>query len=157
MNKVLDKYIVNAPSGQQAIIPEINFTCRGTIRTWIIGGQWRNDGQNIELQIWRRNENELYKEVESSEINVTEWNATGLYWYHLASPLPFQEGDILGFYHPSKSQFRLRLAVRVFPLQTVYLRSARGNQDTEFSITASSSIRMQNALVNVETGKCLAY
>ena len=156
MNKVLNNHMVNAPNGQQAIIPEINFTCSGTIRTWIIGGQWRNDGQNnIELQIWRRNENGLYKEVESSEIHVAEWNATGIYLYHLASPLPFQEGDILGFYHPFRSQFRLRLAVRMFPLQTVYLRS--GNPDTEFATTASSSSRMQNALVSVETGKCLAY
>ena len=156
MNKVLNNHMVNAPNSQQAIIPEINFTCNGTIRTWIVGGQWRNNGQNnIELQIWRRNENGLYKEVESSEIHVTEWNETGLYWYHLASPLPFQEGDVLGFYHPSQSQFRLWLAMRMFPLQTVHLRS--GNQDTEFSTTVRSSSRMQNALVSVETGKCLAY
>ena len=154
MNQVLANYIVNAPNDQQAIIPEINFTCNGTIRTWIIGGQWRNNGENnIELQIWRRNENGLCDKVESSEIHVTERNATGLYWYHLPTHLPFQAGDILGFYQPSQSRLRLRLAVRVDPLQTVYSRD--GNPDTEFPTTASSPSR--NVLVIVETGKFLAY
>ena len=121
MNKVLNNYIVNAPNKQQAIIPEINFACSGIIRTLIIGGQWRNNGENnIELQIWRRNENGLYNKVESSEIYVTERNATGLYWYHLPTHLPFQAEDILGFYQPSQSRLRLRLAVHVDPLQTVY-------------------------------------
>ena len=155
MNKVLSNCIVNAPNNRQAIIPEINFTCSGTIRTWIIGGQWRNGQNNTDLQIWRRNENGLYKKVRSSEIHVTESNTTGLYWYHLSTHLSFQEGDILGFYQPPQSQFRLRLAVRVDPLQTVYLRN--GNPDTEFATTASSSSRMQNVLVSVETGKYLAY
>ena len=158
MNQVLDNYIVNAPKNKQCIIPDISFTCNGSIRTWIIGGQWQKDGQNyIELQIWRGRENGLYKKVGSSEINVTKWNATGLYWYHLPTYLSFQAGDILGFYQPSQSKLRLRLALRVDPLQTVYLQLRNGNQDTEFPTTASSPSRMQNVLVSVETGKFLAY
>ena len=154
MNQVLKNYIVNAPNDQQAIIPEINFTCNGTIRTWIIGGQWRNNNIKLELQIWRRNENGLYKKVESSDICVTKWNATGLYWYQLPTPpLSFQAGDILGFYQPSDSRLRLWLALHVDPLQTVYLRN--GNPNTEFPTTAKSSSR--NVLVSVETGKFLVY
>ena len=154
MNKVLNNYVVNAPSDSQAIIPEIYFTCNGTIRTWIFGGQW--NGQNvalIELQIWRSNENGSYNRVGSTVINLNESNSTGLYWYHLSHNLTFQAGDILGFYQPhsSQSRLRLRLAVRVEDLQTVYLRL--GNQDTEFDTMASSSRRMQNVVVNVETGK----
>ena len=42
--------------------------------------------------------------------------------------------------------------MRVEDLQTVYLRV--GNQDTEFDTMASSSKRMQNVVINVETGKC---
>lgn len=157
MNKVLDNYIVSAPSNRQAIIPEIMFTCNGTITTWIFGGQW--NGQIVasaspELQIWRSNGNGSYNRVGSTEINVTESNTTRLYWYHLSPNLTFQEGDILGFYQPqsSESPLRLRLAVRMDPLQTVYLRL--GNQDTEFATTCSSCKRMLNVLVNVETGKC---
>ena len=110
MNKVLDNYVVNAPSDSQAIIPEINFTCNGTIRTWILfGGQW--NGQNvafIELQIWR-SENGSYNRDGSTVMNLTESNGTGLYWYHLSHNLTFQAGDILGFYQPHSSQSRLRL------------------------------------------------
>ena len=156
MNQVLDTYIVNAPNDQQAIIPEINFTCNGTIRTWIIGGQWRRNGENnIELQIWRSNENGLYNKIESSEIHVTESNITGLYWLYLSTHLSFQAGDILGFYQPSQSRLRLWLAVHVDPLQTVYLRN--GNPDNEFAITANISIVVQNVLVSVETGEILVY
>ena len=86
-------------------------------------------------------------------INLTTSNATGI--YHLQTYLTFQAGDILGFYQPSDSQLRLWLAVRLDPLQTVYLRS--GNPHTEFATSASSSIRMQNLLVSVETGKFLVY
>ena len=154
MNKVLDNYIVNAPNNQQAIIPEINFTCNGTIRTWIIGGQWRNNGENnIELQIWRSSGSVSYNRVQSTVVNVATSNATWV--YHLPSNLSFQAGDILGFYLPSDSRFRLRLAVRMDPLQTVYLRN--GNLPTEFATTASNSSRMQNVLVSVETGKFLIY
>ena len=79
--------------------------------------------------------------------------ATGV--YHQPSYLTFQAGDILGFYLPSDSRFRLWLAVRMDPLQTVYFRN--GNPYTEFATTASSSSRMQNVLVSVETGKLLVY
>ena len=153
MNKVLDNYIVNAPYDQQAIIPEINFTCSGTIRTWIIGGQWRNRQNNIELQMWRSSGSGSYNRVRSTVINMTTSNATGL--YHLSTNLSFRAGDILGFYQPSDSQLRLWLAVHVDPLQTVYLRN--GNPDTEFATIASNSSRMQNVLVSVETGKLLVY
>ena len=154
MNKVLDTYIVNAPYDQQAIIPEINFTCNGTIRTWIIGGQWRNNGENnIELQIWRSNRSGSYNRVRSTVVTVATSNATWV--YHLPTNLSFQAGDILGFYLPSDSRFGLRLAVHMDYLQTVYLRN--GNQDNEFATTANISIVMQNVLVSVETGKFLVY
>ena len=156
MNKVLDNYIVNAPNDQQAIIPEINFTCNGTIKTWIIGGQWRNNGENnIELQIWRSSGSGSYNRVQSTVVIVATSNDVALGVYYLPTNLSFQAGDILGFYQPSDSQFRLRLAVRMDPLQTVY--SMGGYQDTEFATTASSSSRMQNVLVSVETGKFLVY
>ena len=152
MNKVLD--IVNAPYDQQAIIPEINFTCNGTIRTWIILGQWRNNGENnIELQIWRSSGSGSYNRVQSTVVTVATSNDIALGVYHLPTNLSFQAGDILGFYLPSDSRFRLRLAMHMEPLQTVYLRN--GNPDTEFDTTASSSSRMQNVLVSVETGKFL--
>ena len=153
MNKVLDNYIVNAPNNQQAIIPEINFTCNGTIRTLIIGGQWRNGQNNIELQIWRSSGSGSYNRVQHSVINVATSNATGL--YYLSTYLTFQAGDILGFYLPSDSRFRLWLAVRMDSFQTVYLRN--GNPNNEFATTASSSSRMQNVLVSVETGMFLVY
>ena len=147
---------MNAPSDSQAIIPEIYFTCNGTIRTWILfGGQWNEQNVAfIELQIWRSNENGSYNRVGSTVMNFTESNATGLYWYHLSHNLTFQAGDILGFYQPhsSQSRLRLRLALRVEDLQTVYLRT--GNQDTEFGTMANSSKRTRNVVVNVETGKC---
>ena len=143
MNQVLDNYIVNAPNNKQGIIPEINFTCNGSVTTWIFGGQWKSGQNNIELQIWRNNESGFYG---STVINVTESNELGLYQYQLSLSLPFQVGDL--DIHQPQSQSRLRLAAHMDPLQTIHLSD--GNPDTRF---ISNSYLAQNVLVSVETGK----
>ena len=108
---------------------------------------------NIELQIWRSSGSGPYNRVRSTVVTVATSNATWV--YHLPTNLSFQAGDILGFYLLSDSRFRLRLAVHMDPLQTVYLRN--GNPDAEFGTTASNSSRMQDVLVSVEPGKLLVY
>ena len=39
---------------RQAIIPSTNFTCNGSIQSWVFGGRWGGSTDSLtELQIWR--------------------------------------------------------------------------------------------------------
>ena len=86
----------------QAIIPSTNFTCDGSIHSWVFGGRWRGSTDSLtELQIWRPSHRDgVYDKVGSTTINVMEGvlNQRRLYHTNLSSPLPFQAGDILGYY-----------------------------------------------------------
>ena len=157
MSTVLDNYVVAAPNDRQAIVPEINFTCDGSIQSWIFGAQWRgmeDAFSDLELQIWRSSEDGSYTKVGSTTI-ITGEDTTRLYQYPLDYPLPFLAGDILGFYQPdsSGSQLRLQLAVRVEPLQRVYFRN--DNPDSQFLIDDNSDTSSRNVLVSIETSEYL--
>ena len=103
MDAVLGDYgrVVHSPSDRQAIFPGVNFTCSGSIQSWIFGAQWIGSTASFtELQIWRSSGDGSYIKVGSTTI-MTEENTTELYYYPLSSPLPFQAGDILGYYQPN--------------------------------------------------------
>ena len=162
MNAVLDNYIVLVRREEQTIIPEMNFTCNGSITTLIFTAQWRQNGAALpELQIWRPgNVTGTYMKVGSTMINVAEENDTQLYYYSLGdnnSPLQFQEQDIIGFYQPvsDSSQLVLRRAVRMpRPYQSVYSRDGNPNNRVfNISNLTETTRRSHNLILNVKTGK----
>ena len=101
-------------SGQQVLIPDINFPCNGNITKWIVGADWnrRSNAQSTtytELQVWRESSasssfNNTYTKVGSTIIVIGSEDSSGLYEYPLETPLAFQEGDVLGYYQPSNKQ-----------------------------------------------------
>ena len=81
----------------QVVVPSINFTCRGSILSWIVGGQWQGNTDSFtELQIWRGSEDGGYTIVGSTLINVTQGTPGELQLYHypLTTPLSFEAGDV---------------------------------------------------------------
>ena len=155
MTEVLDKFLVAAPNtNSQAIIPEINFTCNGSILSWTFGAQWLGNTPALtELQIWRSNGDGSYTKVGNTTI-MTEESTTGLYQYPLSSPLPFQAGDILGYYQPTLSITQLRLLVvsKADLVQTLRLRNGQTGPASQFTISGSST-GSRNLLISVETGE----
>ena len=114
MDAVLDNYgrVVYSPSesDRQAIFPRVNFTCSGSIQSWIFGALWIGSTASFtELQIWRSSGDGSYIKVGNTTVSVTEQTTTGLYYYPLSSPLPFQAGDILGYYQPYYTRSQLEL------------------------------------------------
>ena len=88
MDAVLGNYgrLAYSLSDRQVIFPGVNFTCSGSIQSWIFGALWNgNTASFTELQIWRSSGDGSYTKV-GNAINVTEQNATGLYYYPLSSP-----------------------------------------------------------------------
>ena len=143
---------------RQWIMPDISFTCNGSITMWIVGARWNNDvGNQIEypnLQIWRRRsqENTLYDRIRETNLNdATGENRNQLYIFSLNPPLEFQTGDILGLYQPREHRSRL----------IAYLDTSSGpsnyyeNSPLTTFTTASRRVRTQNALPLVTVGKYL--
>ena len=154
--------VVSAYGNIQGIFPEVNFTCSGTIQSWIFGALEQSNGQLLpELQIWRPDGGDgSYTKVESISTNSTritlvEEGQTGLYQYPLSSPLHFQAGDILGYYQPARmnSQWLLRLEQEGRGRQHghYYRRTSAASQ---LNVTRSGDNRFQS-FVNVVTGKCI--
>ena len=154
--------VVSIFGNVQGLFPEVNFTCSGTIQSWIFGAlELRNGPLLPELQIWRPDGGDgSYTKVESISTNSTritlvEEGQTSLYQYPLSSPLNFQAGDILGYYQPAtiNSQWLLYFEQegRGRQLEYYYLRASAASQ---LNVTKSVDNRLQ-LLVNVVTGKCI--
>ena len=95
---------------QQRIIPQLNFTCNGSLTKWIFAASW-NGGTGHDsypdLQIWRPNGTGTYMKVQNSTVNITARNLTNRYEYILNPPLEFHAGDIVGIFQPSQARSRL--------------------------------------------------
>ena len=136
----------------QVIVPDTTFTCNGSILSWTFGARWEGNSETFtELQIWRSSGDGSYTKVGSTTI-MTEESATRLYQYPLSSPLPFQAGDILGYYQPATLTSQLGLLYEGGAINTyqVFL-SSPANQ---FNIATATFENRYQAMVGVETGNC---
>ena len=147
---------------QQRIIPSIAFRCSGSITKWIVAARWEDGGGRVyfpELQIWRATVvTNVYRKISASTFSATAENANSIYEYTPSSPLPFQEGDILGIFQPSGTASRLRVYYvdNVGP-PNYYYNSNRNTPPTGllgvFLITGSTSAQNDQPLVAVEISK----
>ena len=155
MNAALGNYgtlLTPSETSLQAIIPGINFTCAGSILSWTLGAEWWGAAPELtELQIWRSSGDGSYTKVGSTTI-MTEENTTGLYQYPLSSPLPFQAGDILGYF---RSQLRLQFE-NVGSGHLVYYRD-QDSAASQFTVSNSTESVGLHVLISVETGEQSYY
>ena len=142
----------------QGIFPGMNFTCSGTIQSWIFGAEWHVDSTNgsfPQLQIWRPIGSGSYTRVGNTTIMTTrlmtiQYNSE-LYQYYPSSPLTFQAGDILGYYQPniSKSKLELYLENRQDQFGHFY---AVANEPTQLVVTNSDTVLSTQLVMAVVTG-----
>ena len=157
MNQVIESHAVGATWNRQVVVPEINFTCSGSVQTLIFGTSLRTDGsytQYPEFQIWRplQGEISIYQFVDQISVEEQQQVSGQMHQLQGESLLQFEAGDILGFYQPANadSRLQLRLAVRMpRPVQTVYRRN--GNSNNNFDISTVNG-RERSLLVSVITG-----
>ena len=163
MDAVLDNYgrVVYFTTDRQVIFPWVNFTCSGSIQSWIFGAWWIGSTASFaELQIWRSSGDGSYTKVRSTTVIVTERIGTGLYNYPLSSPLPFQAGDILGYYQPNPMDMTSQLALlseedgrgQLWYFFYYYPSSAHAPSRLEVNESTNSGSRYQ-VLINVITGE----
>ena len=137
----------------QLLFPGMNFTCTGTIQSWIFGAQWHDDGTNDsfpQLQIWRPIGSELYTKVGKTTI-MTRQNNSKLYQYHPSSPLAFQTGDILGYYQPHVPTSKLELHIENRQGQLGHFRGVT-DEPTQFVVRNSNNVSSIQLVLAVVTG-----
>ena len=85
------------PDSAQYIIPELNFSCDGTVTQWKVGLGDRGNGQSVNLQIWRSVGAGEYTSVTEVVYTKTVGNE------RLATvpvSMSVMAGDMVGFYVP---------------------------------------------------------
>ena len=152
---VLSEPVVPFPLiNRQAILPYSNFSCNGNILSWIFGAQWEgNSPRYTELQIWRSSGDGSYTKVGSTTIMLEE-EESRLCRYNLDPPLPFQAGDILGYFQGSQStsQFSL-LHENVGSGQPLHY-VMQDSPSSQFIMENSLRNSLFNVLIRVRTGEC---
>ena len=148
---------------QQRIIPQLNFTCNGSLTKWIFAASWNGGtGHDLypDLQIWRPNGSGTYMKVQTSTVSITAQNTTNRYEYILNPPLEFCAGDIVGIFQPSQARSRLYMQYyegNMFSLVTSYFLRNTTSQLQNFP-PSGQRVNSQDVLplitVEVETGRC---
>ena len=128
IDKVSGNTKLETKEKRQVVIPDINFSCNGTITRWIVGAKWEGKTNTYtELQIWRRiSTTNQYMKVNGINITVSGENASGV--YELETSLAFQEGDVLGYFQPKHSKSQLHLYLEKSKRITTY-HTQLGNDD----------------------------
>lgn len=146
---------------RQVIIPDINFTCNGTINKWIFGAKWmENSPAFTELQIWRRTSDTEYTKVGNTTIMAGTENGSEIYEYQLHTPLAFQEGDILGYFQPRKQKSELDLYLENSERLTTYHIRLDNNDftpDDHFTLSDDTDTDSKYPLIAVRTGNTVKW
>lgn len=139
----------------QVIIPQMNFTCDGSIRTLVFGADWfGNTATYTEIQIWRKVRENSYTKVGMSEIRVDDKESSRFYIYTLSSPLHYQAGDIVGYFQSRSSAAQLTILYKQVGSDHYVHYRATDTTDTEFDVAATGIFRSRiYPLLSVETSK----
>ena len=95
---------IQITSQEQAIFPNLRFTCSGVVVKWIVAGDYpRNNAYFPELQIWRPTGTFMYQKLNGSTATAADEVDYDIYEFTVDPPLPVQPGDVLGIFQPAVS------------------------------------------------------
>ena len=146
------KVSTNRLINELRLIPDWNFTCNGSITSFLLGADIRTTTgirkQYPEVQIWRKTNSSSpireYVKVWSKEIMLDAgyFSPSGVLQYHLNDPFNFQAGDIFGVYQPREFNSVVRIYYNdndnTAPVAYNRTGAATGssyNIDSDFSMT----------------------
>ena len=158
IDKVAGNTWLDTRDRRQVVIPDINFSCNGTITRWIVGAEWEGDDRAYtELQIWRRTSTtNQYMKVNGTSIMVSGQNDSKV--YELETSLAFQEGDVLGYFQPRDSRSQVDLYLENSGRITTYHTQLERNDLTPpatgavFATNGSADVDDRYPLIAVRTG-----
>ena len=100
------------------VVPGLKFTCSGSITSLLLGGDVRTPVDNRveypEVQIWRQGTvfgavvyTRQYRQT--IELSPGNFSSDGLLRYNLTTPIPFENKNVFGVYHPLQNDSIVRL------------------------------------------------
>ena len=99
-----------------AIIPHLNFTCNGRITSISARVRFENARSNYPFfQVWRPSSTSSTTYNKIGEVQLSDDQVTGSGDYQTANiiltgnnTIEVQSGDVVGYYHPPQSRYRVR-------------------------------------------------
>jgi hypothetical protein len=154
-------------NGEQMLIPEMNFTCNGTVHgVYLTGRVKMPSGVEIypQLSVWRQVSIAVYQ-LKSSQpivINPGTISPQPYYFYSFPSPLPYSPGDVIGISQPLNSVLQLAYEETSddVPLAyVVYNDNPLLGEDGEplFITNPNQIVRQQRLLLKLKTSKGIDY
>ena len=147
-------------SSRQVLIPAMNFNCTGRVTKWIFPARWGGEDEDafLRLQVWTRASSitDTYNRTGATTVQVRAQSSSGVYEITANPPLPFTEGDIVGYFQPDSEIAQLNLYLEDSEIITTY----RDDVDEEQAWPLSAVFNLDTAedtgddypLIAVETG-----
>lgn len=142
---------------EQVIVPEIKFTCSGTLSKWIfvaesLSGRGRN--RYPELQVWRPQSTEIYDIVHRIPITPASTSQSNVYTHTISTPIQYQAGDVLGIYHPPADASAYKIYSVEHGGPDNYHMGRQESARVQFDLQSSDvGIRRDYPLVGAETSQ----
>ncbi len=125
---------------QQRIVPEISFTCGGTVDKWTVAGDWEGDSNLLEIQVWRETTDGVYTKVGYSTLDFTSEQNSQIYEHTVSgNSISVQAGDILGIFQPECSQLELYYTNTYGPTNYYIDTSSGGDNNRKRRATTAPS------------------
>ncbi len=147
--------------GQQRIIPDITFTCSGTVTKWIVSaGNPPSDADKLpdrlpEVQFWRKSAtgSEIYTKIHGMTLLFGVESGPQIYEYNI-SAVDVQPGDILGTFEPDASSLRLYYTDQYGP-GNYYKITTSTAFNGDFNVAGVDGSTNDMPLVTVEISKLI--
>ena len=138
------------------VVPDWNFNCSGTITSLLLGVDIiTGETKYPEVQTWRRNGNQFTR-IDSRMIILSPGNfsASGVFKYHLTTPLPVVAGDMIGVYQPDDRSSVVRIYYKINnpDAPDAYRVNNQGESPTVFSASTSATVAQEYILLSAITG-----
>lgn len=127
---------------EQIIIPDIKFTCSGTLTQWRFVAQrfGVSGGRNKypELQIWRPQNRWIYNKIYSESFWPQSTGQRNVYTHTPSTPVAYQSGDVFGIYHPPRDASVYRIYSVEYGGPENFRMDRQGSARTQFDLRTST-------------------
>ena len=131
----------------QYIIPELNFSCNGTVTQWKVGLESGDKNEQVNLQIWRSVGAGEYTSV--TEVVYTKTVADERIAFVRVS-MSVMAGDMVGFYVPDG-----QLQPHTLPDVGLTMHTTRGSPAS--SLSSLGSVVGPSPYISVVFGECFLH